>query len=383
MDFSLEWHQAELQRTARELLGATCTVQALREAESSDPGYLTDLYARMAELGWLQVALPETDGGSGDFVDAVLLYEEFGRAALFGPHFLSTVVVPTLLAALDAERPELVRALGRGERLATIALHEPSAGYDAAAVRLRAVDAGDTLTLDGATKLFVPYAAQADVLLVAARTGEAADAVDWLEVPSDSAGLRVAPLPSISAERTYEVHFEGVRLPRSALLGRPDSGWVAWERVLPRLTVVQAAELVGLADTALGLAVEYAKQRRAFGHPIGSFQSLQHKCADMVTDRDAARYLTYAAACLVRDGQESSPAVLRAKPFAAEAARRVTKEAHQIFAGAGFVLDHKLSYYYRRAKGVDLSLADTESLLRRLEQRSALLNHAPVLRSIA
>jgi alkylation response protein AidB-like acyl-CoA dehydrogenase len=168
------------------------------------------------------------------------------------------------------------------------------------------------------------------------------------------------------------VAFEGVVLPPDSLLGPHNRGWTIWEQVLPLAAVLQAAELVGLADAALEIGVEYAKLRVAFGRPIGAFQAIQHKCADMLSDTDAARYLTYEAVCLLNAGQADAPPVAMAKPFAATAARRVTKEAHQILAGVGFTLDHRLNYYYRRAKSIELALGDVDAHLERVAERLAL-----------
>jgi alkylation response protein AidB-like acyl-CoA dehydrogenase len=153
------------------------------------------------------------------------------------------------------------------------------------------------------------------------------------------------------------VWLSHVRLEDDARLGSVDPGY-ALRSIAPTVNVAQSAELVGLSERALEIAVQYAKDRVAFGHPIGSYQAVQHMCAEMLADVDAARFLVFQAACLVNSGSADDPRVPMAKAFAAAAARRVTKSAHQILAGAGFVLEHPLNFYYRRVKGIEAAFGD-------------------------
>jgi 3-oxocholest-4-en-26-oyl-CoA dehydrogenase beta subunit len=363
MDFGLEWHQSELQSAARGFLAAAAGHDTLRALEATDLGYSRATYRELGELGWLELGIGADDE---DLIDLVLLYEELGRSALPGPHFMSTVVGGRLLARLGSPaQSELVGALGDGSHVLAVALHEESAGYDAASISLRAGERDGQITLDG-RKLFVPYAVGADSILVLARTGEEAQSLTWYLVPAGAPGVTVTPLAAMSNDRLCEVVFDGVLLPAEAQVGERDGAWSSFESVLPRANVIQAAELVGLCDAAFEQALEYAKVRVAFGRPIGAFQAIQHKIADMVADRDGARFLVYQAACLINDGRESEAPVAMAKAFGARAARRVTKEAHQIYAGHGFVLENPLNYYYRRAKVIELSLGDVNEQLDRV-----------------
>jgi alkylation response protein AidB-like acyl-CoA dehydrogenase len=358
VDFALTPRQQELQRAARALLAGACTVEQLQAAESSADGFSRETYRALAQRGWLELGVRGLERAPETFLDLVVLYEEFGRAALPGPHFVSTILGGWLLGRWggEAHRSRL-DALAGGEQIATVAVYEEEAGYDAGSVHLSARFDGSAAVLSG-RKLFVPFASTADVLVVLARTGPAPEQLTFFVVPSATPGLALTPLRTMSGEPQFDVEFHHVRVGRDVSLGALDSGWVAWQSILPAATVLQAVELVGLADTALDMAVEYAKRRVAFGRPIGSFQAIQHLCAEMVSDRDAARFLTYQAACLIAAGEPARPEVAMAKAFAAAAARRVTKGAHQVYAAAGYVLTNRLSFYYRRAKAVELALGD-------------------------
>jgi alkylation response protein AidB-like acyl-CoA dehydrogenase len=373
VDLGFKRYQETLRRTARGFLAEACSLEHLRVAEASEAGFRLETYHEMAQLGWFALARPVAEGGGEDeFINQVILYEEFGRAALPGPHFVSTIVAQQLIARFGSEEQRgLLPAIAQGERIATLAIYEETADYDPGAVRMRGANRGEGYWLAG-RKLFVPYAHLADPLLVLVRTGVTATELSWFMVPASSPGLSVQPLTAIGNDKLFEVVFDGVIAPPEAMLGPLNWGWEALQAVMPVATVLQAAELVGLADAALEIGVEYAKMRVAFGRPIGAFQAIQHKCADMLSDCDAARYLTYEAACLVNAGEVTQPPVAMAKAFAATAARRVTKEAHQILAGVGFTLDHRLNYYYRRAKSIELALGDVDAQLELVADRLAL-----------
>ena len=373
MDLGFKRYQETLRRHARGFLAEACTLEHLRAAEASEAGFRRETYREMAQLGWFALARSVADGGGEDeLVNQVILYEEYGRAALPGPHFVSTILGAQLLARFGTtEQQALLPAIAQGERIVTLAMYEESADYNAAAVRMRAAEQAGGYRLDG-RKLFVPYAQVADQLLVLARTGAAPTQVSWFLVPTTSQGIGEAELPAMAGDKQCEVTFAAVEVPAGALLGTLHGGWEAWQAILPMASVLQAAELVGLADAALEMGVEYAKMRVAFGRAIGAFQAIQHKCADMLSDCDAARFLTYEAACLVNAGAVAEPPVAMAKAFAATAARHVTKDAHQILAGVGFTLEHRLNYYYRRAKSIELAFGDTDEHLRLVADHLAL-----------
>lgn len=359
MDFDLDWTQEELRRSARKLLGERVSLNDLVAWEDGPDGFSRELYREMGELGWLALGHTGAPGEVSDPIELAVLYEEIGRAALPGPHFWSSFVAGHLVGSLGGDRA-WHEALTTGTQTATVAIDELSSSCEPSSVRITALRSGAGTKLNG-TKVFVPWASAADTILVLARTGDAPTDLTFFAVPTDRRGVEIEDVPMLSGERTGFVHLRDVTV--DGPLGSVGSGWAAWRALLPAATVIQAAELTGIAEAALELGVQYAKDRIAFGKPIGTFQAIQHKCAEMAADRDGARFLTYEAICLLNEGQGDDPRVLLAKVFASGAAHRITKEAHQIYAAAGFVRLHALNFYYRRAKGLETTLGDSDDQL--------------------
>lgn len=363
MDLGLDEKQEMLRRIARDFFARECPMSLVREAEAGEPGYSPGLYRKMAELGWLGIAVPEEYGGSGgDIVDLAIFYEEVGRALVPGPHFTSAVLCAQILLGCGSpqQKKTLLPPLAGGKAIASLALYEPEAGYTPSAISLTAVRADEGFLLQG-TKLFVPFAHIADFFVCVARTGKSAKekGITLFLVEAKSPGISQTPLVTLGGDKQSEVVFQEVKVPLAGRLGKLHQGWLPLQAAQEKALVVQCAEMVGGAQKALELAVDYAKQRVQFGRPIGSFQAIQHKCADMAVALDGARHITYAAACKVRDGVSFPPEVAMAKAYTGAAYRRITKDAHQIFGGAGFMQEHDLNFYYRRAKALELVLGDS------------------------
>jgi 3-oxocholest-4-en-26-oyl-CoA dehydrogenase beta subunit len=360
MDFALQWHQRQLQETARAFLADWVSLELRRSAVTSDPGFSLEMHRAMGENGWLTVGVP-IGSERADMVDLAVLYEEFGRAAAPGPHLISGLIAPLLIQALDKSHREEVDRLTAGRSIKTVALYEDREDGPES-TRTFARRNNGTWTVDG-EKAFVPYAASADSILVLARHGDGHGDLSFFDVPNGTPGLQISPVEVLSGERQYIVRLSDLHLGESAWLGNGTKVSMALRAIRPTVTVAQAAELVGISQRALDTAVQYAKDRVAFGHPIGSYQAIQHMCAEMLADVDASRFLVYQAACLVNSGEGADVRVAMAKAFSAAAARRVTKSAHQILAGAGFVLEHPLSFYYRRVKGIEATFGDVNDQL--------------------
>ncbi len=362
MDFSLQWHQRQFQETVRAFLAKAVDLEYLQASAAGGPGFSRLLHSRMAEMGLLSIGWFSNEGEAPDAVDVAVLYEELGRAAAPGPHFVTGLVVPLLLSALGRRSGPLLEGLASGRTIATLAFYEDEGEEDLQSVETFATPTARIWTLNGA-KSFVPYADSADTLIVLARADGVPDGLAFFEVARGAEGLRIEALEVLSGERECSVELRNVVVNDEARLASSVSPQTAMAAIRPMITVAQSAELVGLATWALETAVAYSKDRAAFGHPIGSYQAIQHKCADMLADVDAARFLVYQAACLVNQGAPADERIPMCKAFAASSARRVTKEAHQILAGAGFVLDHALNFYYRRVKGVEATFGDVNSQL--------------------
>lgn len=362
MDLGLNETQQMLKNSAREFLQAECPDTYVRAMEEDERGYTPEMWQKIAEQGWLGLIFPEQYGGVGlSFLDLSVLLEETGRALLPGPLF-STIVMGGMAimdAGSEAQKQELLPQIGEGQLIVTLALTEPSARWDAAGVETTATQSGDGWTLNG-TKLFVPNAHVADTYVVAARTGAGERDITLFIVPSDAAGVSQTLLKTIASDRQSEIVLDNVSLPASAALGEVNKGWDTIEKALAWGAIGKCAEMVGGAEQVLEMTVEYAKQRTQFGRPIGSFQAIQHHCANMATDVEGSRYITYQAAWLLSEGEAASQEVAMAKAWVSDAYRRICALGHQCHGAIGFTKEHNMQLYSRRAKAAELAFGDTD-----------------------
>ena len=364
MDLGLSEEQELLKNFARDFLEKECPETHVREMEEDEQGYSQDLWKKMAEQGWQGLVIPEEHGGTGmGFIDLAILIEEFGRALVPGP-FIPTVVGGAIAlqeAGSDEQQKQYLPKIASGEQIWALAFTEPTARFDAEGVELEAKAEGDDFVLNG-TKLFIRDANAADYLTVVARTTKGKDAEDGvtlLVVDAKSDGISYTELKTIAADKQYEVKFENVKVPKANVLGDVDKGWPLFERIARKGTVIECAYLVGLAQKDFEISVQYAKDRIQFGRPIGSFQAIQHKAADMVTDVDGARFIMYKAAWSVaEDTEEADMDVHMAKAWCSEATRRVVAHGQQIHGGIGFTKEYIIQLYFRRQKAAELAWGD-------------------------
>jgi alkylation response protein AidB-like acyl-CoA dehydrogenase len=365
MDFGFNEEQEMLRATARKFLENECTSEFVRKRMEEPAGVTPEFWTKLAEQGWLGLIYPEEYGGSGlGFVDLTVLMEEMGRAVMPGP-FFSTVLLGGLTileAGSAAQKKEWLAKIASGEAKATLAWTEPNARWDAAGVTTTAKAAGKGFTLSG-TKLFVPDAHLADVIVVVARTKEgksAEDGIGLFLLPKGARGLEVKLLPSMDQTRKLcEVKLTDVAVPAEALLGAQDGGWAPLRRVVERATVALCAEMCGGAQRVLDMTTEYAKIRIAFGKPIGSYQGVKHRAADMLVDVENAKSLTYYAAWAVDENvPEASLAASMAKAYTSDAFRKTAGAGIQLHGGIGFTWEHDLHLYFKRAKSSEFTFGD-------------------------
>lgn len=363
MNLSLSEEQEMLRKMARDFLVNECPKKLVRDMEEDPRGYSPELWKKMAEAGWMGLALPEQfGGGAGSFLDLMILLEEMGRACLPGP-FFSTVVLGALTlldAGTEAQKKMVLPQVAAGKAILTLALTEPSATWKPEGVSLKAVLKGDSYVLSG-TKLFVPDAGVADWLIVVARTGEGKkpeEGITLFLVDARSPGVKTTVLNTIASDKQCEVVFEGVGAPAESVIGNVGQGWEIVERVLRRSAVGKCLEMVGGAQQVLEMTVQYAKDRVQFDKPIGSFQAVQHHCANMVIDVDGSRLIAYQAASMMSQGLPCNNEVAMAKAWVSDAYRRVVTLGHQVHGGIGFTKDHDLQLYFRRAKAAELAYGD-------------------------
>lgn len=372
MDFAPSEEQEMLKKSARDFLSVECPKKVVREIEAGDLGYSPELWKKMASLGWMGLALPEEYGGAGlSLLDMAVLFEEFGRAAMTEPMF-STVVLgalPILQWGTEEQKKALLPKVATGKLFLTMALAEPSVNEDPMFVTTRAMTKDDGFLIHG-TKLFVPYAHIADYLLVVARTkGVAGDkkGVTVFIVDRKAQGINITPLVTIAADKQFEVQFDKVFVSSKNILGSLHNGLPLVRETLKKATAIQCAEMVGVAQQEMEMTAEHTKNRVQFGRPIGTFQAVQHRLADMFIDVNGARWTTYQAVWRLSEGLPADREVAIAKAFANIACQRVAFSAQQLHGGVGVDKDYDLHFYFRRAKAFALTLGSTPFHLKAIE----------------
>jgi alkylation response protein AidB-like acyl-CoA dehydrogenase len=365
MNFGFSEEQDLLRSTARKFFENEFPSEVVRRLMETPEGMTPELWAKLGEQGWLGLVFPEAYDGMGlGLVDLVVLMEEMGRAALPGPYFSAVLLggLAILEAGSEAQKKEWLPGIAGGQRRAALAWMEPSATLGPEGITLPVADKGGTWVLAG-NKLFVHDAHTADGIVVAARTGSGGapeEGVSLFLVPQGTRGLDVKLLPTMDQTRKLcEVTLADVALPRDALLGEAGTGWKPLARVLERATVALCAEMCGGAQKVLDMTVEYAKIRQAFGRPIGSYQGVKHRAADMLVDVENSKSITYYAAWAMDEGVPEGPlAVSMAKAYVSDAYRRVAAAGIQLHGGIGFTWEHDLHLYFKRAKGSEFTCGD-------------------------
>ena len=370
MDLGLSEVQQMLKSSAQEFLSQECPLTLVREMEEDAQGYTEQLWRQLVGLGWTGLAFPEQFGGTGgSFLDLSVLLEEMGRYLVPGPFFATVVLggLSILDAGTDAQKQDFLPGICSGDLMMTMALTEPSATYEAWGIETTAQQQGDNYVING-TKLFVADAHVADIMIVAARTTTESDPTQGITlflVPRNSQGLIISPLKTIGSDRQSEVNLQGVSVPAASVLGQVGAGWPVAHRTLQRATTGKCLEMLGGADAVLEMTLEYVKQRTQFGRAIGTFQAVQHHCANMATDLEGSRNIIYQAAWQISEGSaqiagagSTEGAVSMAKAWVSGAYHRICESAHQCHGAIGFTKEHDLQLYTRRAKALELTYGD-------------------------
>ncbi len=374
MDFALNEQQEMMQTLARDFLGSEYPDKVLREMVDDEKGYTPEFWRKMSEMNLMGLSIPEEYGGVGDFLDLTVVLEEMGRVGFLSP-FFSTVVLGAsaiIEAGSDEQKQKYLPGISGGKLIFTLALTEPSARYTADAVTAKAALQESDYVING-IKLFVPDAHVSDYVICVARTDEAVNPQDGITlfiVDTNTPGVRCKLLKTIAGDKQCEVTFDNVRISGKDVLGEVDKGWSCVEKIMAKAAVARCAEMVGGAQQVLNMTLEYAKDRVAFGHPIGAFQSIQHRCADMLIDVDGSRFVTYQAAWRINEGLPAAREVAIAKAWVSRALQRVVNSSHQIHGTIGFTEDHILHLYTKRARSHELSFGDADYHLERLVSQS-------------
>lgn len=357
MDLAMNEEQEILKRTAREFLANECPPKLVREMEHDETGFPPELWKKVADLGWQGMIIPEAYGGSGStLVDFVILLEEMGRALLPGP--MLPTIVPCALTIINHGSDQLKQAtlpgVSSGDRILTWAQQEPTARYDPKAISTTITSDGSDLVING-TKLFVQYAHVANDILVVGKDG---DGLSLILLDRTTPGIELTELDLIDGGKQFEIVFNNVKASASGLIGERGKAEPIVDEALAAWTVAQCAWMVGGMEKSFEMAVEYSKTRVQFGVPIGSFQALQHKAANMAIEVDGSRLITYEAAWQVSSGASSDREVAMAKAWVSDAFRKVSADAHQMHGAIGFTMDYDLQLFTRRAKVMEIGLGD-------------------------
>ena len=364
MDFNFTDEQKMLRESARGFCEDKSPMSFVLEMEEDEKGYTPELWKGMAELGWMGLVIPEEYGGVGlSFADLIVLLEEMGRVCLPGP-FFSTVVLGGLTileGGNESQKNEFLPKIANGEIILSVALAEPSSTqYDPSLIEVTATAEQDRFIIDG-TKLFVSDANVADYIICAARTqGEPAskDGITLFFVDAKSPGIKCSLLKTVAGDKQCEVIFDKVVVSEENVLGEVNGGWFVIEKILQKAAVAKCAEMVGGAQKVLEMAVEYAKQRVQFGKLIGTFQAVQHHCANMAIALQGSKFITYKAGWMLSEGVPCAMQVSAAKAWTSEAYKKLVILGHQIFAGTGFMAEHEMPMYSRRARAAELAFGD-------------------------
>jgi alkylation response protein AidB-like acyl-CoA dehydrogenase len=357
VNFAFSEEQEELRRIVRQFLDTKSPETAVREQMDTEQGYDPAVWSQMAEqLGLQGLIIPEEFGGAGfTYIELIVVLEEMGRSLLCAPYFSSVALAANTLlqAGDDAAKKDYLPGIASGETIATLAFTEENGRWDEEGITATAKASGSDWTIDG-TKMFVLDGHTANLILVAARTGKG---VSLFAVDADAKGLTRTALSTMDQTRKQaRLEFSGTP---ARLIGTEGEGWSVLEKVLDLAAVALAAEQVGGAQRCLDMSVEYAKERVQFGRPIGSFQAIKHKCADMLLEVESAKSAAYYAGWCAAEMNDELPSVASlAKAYCSEAYFHCAAENIQIHGGIGFTWEHPAHLYFKRAKSSELLFGD-------------------------
>ena len=363
MDILPTEEEQMLKNVAREFLEAEVSTALVREMELDGLGYPPALWKQMADLGWLGMSLPEQYGGQGlPLVYLGLIIEEIGRVMAPVPLHSTMVAALTIDSdGTDQQKQDILPAVADGKMVLTWAVHERDARLIPEAMNLEAKVDGDGWILNG-TKMFVDNFVVAQRCLVACRTSPASDAnqgISLFLVDPNGTGVNQTALVTLAKDKQSRVDFKDHRIESAALVGEIDQGWPIIEAMLDRGTALLCCQMVGAARKDSEMAIEYAKNRVAFGRPIGSFQSVQHMLADMLLHVDGGEMLTFEALWKMDQGLPASVEVSQAKAFCNEKCESVVRTSQVIHGGIGFMMEFDLHLWFRRVTAWTMRMGTT------------------------
>lgn len=351
LDFTSE--QELLRDSARKFLSKECPYARVKELEESEKGYDPNLWAKMAELGWLGWLFPEEYGGfGGEFIDMTIIQEEIGRAVFPSP-FFSTVIQCGLLileGGSEEQKKKYLPEIAEGGLILALAQYEKDGSYLPGGIKMTAEVKGDGYVLNG-TKLFVMDANVADYLIVVARTST--DGPSLFMVDAKDPGVSIVKMPTIGKDNNCEVIFNNVVASKDGVIGPLGGGWEILEKMNVKASTAKAAEMIGGCRACIDITAAYAREREQYGRPIGGYQAIQHYMANMLLAYDSANAFLYKTAGIINRNGDCSiePSVIKA--CANESYKYISERAVQIHGGIGTTRECDIGLFYRKAKAFE------------------------------
>ena len=373
MNFAFSEEQDALRETVAQFLEQKSASADVRTLMETTDGYDPEVWKQMgAQMGLQGLHIPEEYGGQGySFVELGIVLEEMGKRLLCAPYFATVALAANAVmnAGSDSQKKELLPGIAGGETIATLAFTEPSGKWGADGIEMTYEQSGDGYTLTG-EKMFVIDGHNANLIVVVARKAgtSGAEGLSFFTVAGDAAGLTRTALETMDMTRKQaKLEFSGVK---AELLGEEGAGWAPLSKTLDQAAVCLSSEMVGGSQQVLDMSVDYAKVRVQFGRPIGSFQAIKHKCADMLLEVESAKSAAYYAAWAAAEDNDELPTVAcLAKAYCSEAYFHCAAENIQIHGGIGFTWEHDAHLYFKRAKSSETYLGDASYHRELLAQR--------------
>jgi alkylation response protein AidB-like acyl-CoA dehydrogenase len=387
LDFEFSDEQRQLHDTVERYLGDQYSFDRYKAIKGSAAGWDPQIWRGLADLGVLAITVPTAQGGLGfGPLETLAMMGDCGRSLLLEPLLSSAVIATAVLRSFAGETAaaQMLTGMGEGAKIAVLAHFESGAGFESQWVSTRARRSGENYRLEG-HKAVVMHAAAADTLLVSARTsGEAGDAqgVSLFLVPRTAAGLVLDVYPTVDGQRAADVYLKGVEVPAAGRLGTEGTALAPIEAALDIGLAALCADAVGVMQALLDATIEYVRTRQQFGQPIGRFQALQHRIADMLIHLEQARSMSYLAAlrCTDEDVGERRRALSAAKAVIGQAGRFVGQQAVQLHGGMGMTDELKVSHWFKRLTAAQLMFGDSDAHLQRyaaLSVRTILPTESP------
>ncbi len=363
MNFGFTEEQELLRAEVRKFLDARCPLEQVRALMESERGYSPELWASLAELGWLGLTIPEAHGGAGlGWVDFVVLLEETGRTLFPSPLVSTTLAAAAILdAGSEEQKARWLPGIADGSRVGTLALLEANDVLAPSGIALLGKPDGDAFLLTG-KKHFVADAGAANLFVVAFRSGAGAEDLSLAVLDGGAPGVSVKSGPTMDqTKRMGTLVLDGARVPKSALLGEAGRAWPAIAKLFDRGAIATTGEIIGAAEGALALTVQYAKDRIQFGNPIGKYQGVKHPLAEMYVDVESTKSLLYYAAWALDESPGEVPrSASLAKAFASDAFARIGIDGVQLHGAVGYTAEYDIQLYLKRSKWARPAYGDSD-----------------------